>query len=502
MASVMIRERANLSTYQFAICTGRRRLVNCFETIFCIRTLGNDLKRLPYEGVRLDRILFDFYFVSIVTSAIGGVELFTFVFTDPQDSFLGELLGVKGLLTFLGYFCPYYNAREVCVLETHLHDVASCHAPIIKCLHFYFRLNSCARLKLKNPSLLNLMFLLHCYCPHTRTAEAISVSAIELIKSMFPLHVLRCRGCTCFCFLDASSLSEPGFTVTSNSPGALEEEEDIVMKGSLEGFVGDFVKGHLEEYKNGNENKNELFLWHCWLGLCPGWPPPRAVFIVGHNFGNPNGWISVGGRIYTPCGTVPDGFARGPWEKNDHEFLFPEVVTSEGCFRFIVFLEAQTCGPRAPQGSLGFRRVRRNSANSPGASQVSSWPSAAVFVCCFDPGTPQGSFDPPGGPEQFSRTSVVHRGVPRGSQVPLGTPGVQEEISETLAEGRRPQWLARGRYPFGDSFQGSHSVIECEIWELVRNQVKGEGIGMQMFVQLGRFDACIGFAFQFQHFIV
>ena len=217
MASIMIRERANLSTYQFAICTCRRRPFNCFEATFCIRTLGNDLKRLPYEVVRFGRILFDSYFVSIVTSAIGDVEAFTFVLADPQDSFLGELLGVNGLLTSLGHFCPYYDAREVCVLETHLHDVASCHAPIIKCLRFYFRLNSCAKLKLKNPSLFNSMLLLNCYCPHARTAEAISVSARKLIKSMFPLHVSFCHGCTYFCFLDASSLSELGFTVTSNS---------------------------------------------------------------------------------------------------------------------------------------------------------------------------------------------------------------------------------------------------------------------------------------------
>ena len=149
MASVMNRERANLSMCQFVICTGCRQPFNCCEATFCIRTFGNDLKRLPYEVVRLGRILFDFYFVSIVTN--GDVETFTIVFTDPHDSFLRELIGVKGFLASLGYFCPYYNVREVSVLETHLHDVASCRAPIIKCLHFYFHLNSCARLKIKNP---------------------------------------------------------------------------------------------------------------------------------------------------------------------------------------------------------------------------------------------------------------------------------------------------------------------------------------------------------------
>ena len=36
-------------------------------------------------------------------------------------------------------------------------------------------------------SLVNSMFLVHCCCPHTRTAEAISVSATKLIK-IFHLH--------------------------------------------------------------------------------------------------------------------------------------------------------------------------------------------------------------------------------------------------------------------------------------------------------------------------
>ena len=89
-------------------------------------------------------------------------------------------------------------------------------------------------LKLKILVSFNSMFLLHCVdggfteasnpsgaldgqegsvmkpdvcCPHTRTAEAISVSARKLIKFMFPLHVLSST-CKYSCFLEASRLEE------------------------------------------------------------------------------------------------------------------------------------------------------------------------------------------------------------------------------------------------------------------------------------------------------
>ena len=66
---------------------------------------------------------------------------------------------------------------------------------------------------------------------------------------MFPLHVLRCPDCIYLCFLDASSLSELGFTVTSKSSGAPDEEEDTVTKGRLTILVGDFVEEDLGEIK-------------------------------------------------------------------------------------------------------------------------------------------------------------------------------------------------------------------------------------------------------------
>ena len=126
MMSVSIRERATLFSYQFAICTDRRQLSNCFETAL------------------------DFDFVSIVIGSIGNVETFTFVFT------------VKGLLTSLGHFDPYCLTREA-----HFHYVASSHTPLIRFLHF--------------------IHFYHNFGPHTRTAEAISVSTTELLE-LFHLH--------------------------------------------------------------------------------------------------------------------------------------------------------------------------------------------------------------------------------------------------------------------------------------------------------------------------
>ena len=137
MASVMTRERATLSTYQLAICTGRGRPSICCGTAFCIRTPGDNLKPPDhrYGVVSLGMILFDFNFdfVSIVIGIdhvrlesrklTSNIECFTFVFI------------VKGLfVSFVHCFIIITILGKVCVLETHPHDVASCHAPIIKFL--------------------------------------------------------------------------------------------------------------------------------------------------------------------------------------------------------------------------------------------------------------------------------------------------------------------------------------------------------------------------------
>ena len=81
-------------------------------------------------------------------------------------------------------------------------------------------------------------------------------------------------------------------------------------------------------------------------------------------------------------------------------------------------------GPRAPQLLLWPLEMFIAIASDPRVPQASLWPSAAALIYCFGPGAPQGSFGPLGGLEQFSRISVIHRGAPRGSQVPLGISGV------------------------------------------------------------------------------
>ena len=89
---ILVRERAILFSYQFAICTDRRQLSTCFEIARFIRICRDNFKPLDhrYEVVSHGRILFDF--VSIEASTSGDVEFFTFVFI------------VKGLFAFLGYF--------------------------------------------------------------------------------------------------------------------------------------------------------------------------------------------------------------------------------------------------------------------------------------------------------------------------------------------------------------------------------------------------------------
>ena len=96
------------------------------------------------------------------------------------------------------YFVMASSIFEEARVQTQTLDVALSHASRIKMfrfvcvrsanLHFRFYFISCARLEIKDPSLIRSMYLLHCYCPHMRIAEAISVSAMRLIKAMVPLH--------------------------------------------------------------------------------------------------------------------------------------------------------------------------------------------------------------------------------------------------------------------------------------------------------------------------
>ena len=52
MASAMVRERAILPTYQFAICTGRRLLFNCLETARFVRILETTISSMAI-GMKL-----------------------------------------------------------------------------------------------------------------------------------------------------------------------------------------------------------------------------------------------------------------------------------------------------------------------------------------------------------------------------------------------------------------------------------------------------------------
>ena len=93
--------------------------------------------------------------------------------------------------TIFKWFYPCHLTRRTRVTRTHPLDVASCHASTIRILrfvlvrsmnlHFRSRFHCCARLKIKNPS---------------------------LIKTMFPLHVSFCLGCKYVSSLEERSLGK------------------------------------------------------------------------------------------------------------------------------------------------------------------------------------------------------------------------------------------------------------------------------------------------------
>ena len=239
-------------------------------------------------------------------------------------------------------------------------------------------------------------------------------------------------------------------------------------------------------------NKHELLLWHSWLGRCPGWPPPRAVFIFSVDLGNLAGWIDT--SFYTPFGNAPGGCIRGPGVDCEGRFCF---------MKFSGILTIHTCDPGAPSGPLGSHGVRRNLAISRRAPQASSWPLGAlkwifeilvarhgalrgftiVVIHYFDLGAPQGSRGPLGITELFSGTLVVHRIALGGPQGPFGFP--------------------RG-------FGGWRPHRSTSYWHLVNAPLqplefgkspskKGCSISAQVLTQRGKFDAYIGFALRFKH---
>ena len=264
---------------------------------------------------------FAFYFVS-ASSTIGEARVEAQVF----DVAMSHALLIKlVLVVFIRSANLHFHFKTNCkYIRAHSNRYSCCVNWLLVHVErllskFYF--NSCARSH--EPSLFNSIILLHYWGPHTRTAEAISALAIIPIK----LQVWRRCDCTYFCLVDANSFCEPGVTVTTESSGAPDEEEDIVTKGRVGIFVGELIGENLgkgKETKNESANRNALFLRHCWLRHCLGWPPPRARFIYSRKLRGPANWRSAGGRIYTPLGHVAGGFTRGPRADPEGCFLFYE----------------------------------------------------------------------------------------------------------------------------------------------------------------------------------
>ena len=290
-------------------------------------------------------------------------------------------------------------------------------------MDLHFRCCSCyfARLEIKNP---------------------------DLIKSMFP-HVLHYHGCGYVCSLEAIS-TEP--------------------------LLGEFEK----------ENKNGfvLFFGHCRLGLCPGWPPPRAVSVFSgklwffqSTLNAVGSWAPDGPRGVTVLNLDRVGTVKENLEKNRNHGNIPAVVAClcpEECLLLMKDFVSHACDPWAPQGLLGTFGVRRSYANfprapqvsfgpfetpetfatstsDPRASQVSLWPPEIssilqTFACC--PGAPQGSFGIPG----------ARRNSANSLRVPQATLGTQVNFGIQVSDPRAPRgplktaslwnwrhhWLARG----------------------------------------------------------
>ena len=206
--------------------------------------------------------------------------------------------------------------------------------------------------------------------------------------------------------------------------------------------------------------------------------------------------------------TRPADSLGDPGGKDDHEFLFTVVVTCEGCFGFMTFSKVFTTparDPGAPRGLLGSRGVRRNLANTLGASQVSlrflgalEWipgiliaqqgalrDCAIGLIHCFDLGLPQGSCGSLGVTELFSEILVVHR---------IALVGPQGNFE--------PFWEFGGRRPHRSPRHGNLCNKVFEASEFDNDQSKKADVSGQVHVQHYRIGACIGCAFQSRYAII
>ena len=339
------------------------------------------------------------------------------------------------------------------------------------------------------------------FCPYTRAAVAISVSASEPIRFIILRHLFDAAGAG-------------GFTYASNPSGAPDGEETYVMKPvSCKYFcfldassLGKFLGENVEENKNESENKKALFLRHCWLELCSGWPPPRAILAV--RISN-SGWL-----VSTKESTRLE--VNGPTE-------LVVLAPAEGClflvslsavsFESFELLSTHVCDPRSPQGSRGTFGIRQDSANLPGAAQgpFGSFGVYSVHVC--DSWAPRGRF----GVHRIVIAVLVRRSRPWAPQVPRCPLGVLEVLLEALVVHRtvpgalqgllgsprgshtqQPQWLARKGNLF-DCYPGCLFVItRGEVGQPKKDHLKKGHGGRRLAAQHFRLSVLIDLAFQFQ----
>ena len=99
---------------------------------------------------------------------------------------------------------------------------------------------------------------------HKRFGKEINWIDVSIARCVLPAR-------TYFCFSDADGLSEIDFTIISKSSSALGEEEDVVMQGGLEGFVGNLKK----EPENNSPWTPRLPMVIPW-----GYPDPQCMFYV------------------------------------------------------------------------------------------------------------------------------------------------------------------------------------------------------------------------------
>ena len=157
--------------------------------------------------------------------------------------------------------------------------------------------------------------------------------------------------------------------------------------------------------------------------FCCLFPPPAYGSLTGNHLL----FFRTRHALGTSPGEFPDCSDYGKLRKSEN--LVAVCLCPEGCFRFMNFFKVSIilkCDPRAPRNSRGSLGVRRNLANTHGASQVSLRPVgdvATVLVFCFDPGAFQGPCGPLGVSELFLGTLVVNRATLRAPQGSLGPPG-------------------------------------------------------------------------------